>query len=102
MFAGPDRDGDAEKVGEQLGMDVMCFDIVRSKHHNLLDDLVWGGIVKDVEARVYNGVLASPPCSTFCRARRGISGPRAIMTRFRPYSIKDLTPQEKEATRIGT
>ena len=102
IFAGPEREGDAEQVGKEIGMDVVCFDILRSKHHNLLDDLIWGGIGTDVEAGVYDGVLMAPPCGTFCRARRGIEGPRAIRTTGKPYGIKDITPQEKEAARIGT
>ena len=48
LFAGPARKGDAEEVGRKLGMDVVCYDIQRSKHHNLLDDLIWDGIIADV------------------------------------------------------
>ena len=104
LFAGPARKGDAEEMGRQLGMDVVRYDTQRSKHHHLLDDLIWDGIIKDVEAGVYDGVLMAPPCGTFCRALRGEgpTGPRSIRTIFKPYGVKDMSPQEKEAARVGT
>jgi hypothetical protein len=56
------------------------IDVLRGgKRHNLLQKSSRIKIMKEVESKHFDVVIASPPCSTFSRARcTGDSGPRPL------------------------
>ena len=43
------------------------YDIARGKNEDLLDGPLWLRVLVSIRARRYDCVIASPPCSTWCR-----------------------------------
>lgn len=111
LFSGPeDRSGGfreaAELIGRRLGVSVKVryFDIINGDEQDLADDHIFSGLIRDIENGKIHGLLCSPPCSTFSRARRPGSGPRPLrgpVGRER-YGLPGLRPEEKESLRLGT
>ena len=86
LFSGRQRKGD---MGYFLGkffklknmeIHMVEVDLLRGgKRHNLLQNSARIKIMKEVEAKHFDAVIASPPCSTFSRARcTGDFGPRPL------------------------
>ncbi len=86
LFAGRQRRGDMgyflRKLfkAKDIEVNMVEVDVLRGgRRHNLLQISSRTRFMKEVEARLFDVVLASPPCSTFSRARcAGDGGPRPL------------------------
>ena len=102
ICSGPStNENNLQKYLQQLGMDVVAFDIIDGIHMDITDDSVWDPLFADIRNGKFAAVVASPPCSTFSRLRgipggppilRGISGPAV-------YGLRTLTPKQQEQVR---
>ena len=89
MFSGPqDR---PDRLAAFLG-DYNCIvdeydTLIDKRAHDLTDDTIWGPIEERLRKGVYAAVFASPPCKTFCTARRIRPGPPVLRTVQHPLGI---------------
>ncbi len=69
LCAGPDvRSDSLHNLLREQGFDT-TWDIANGPHGDFTDDSAWDPILAKVTANEFAGVFASPPCSTFSRAR---------------------------------
>ena len=80
------------------------FDVVNGQEQDLADQVLFDELLGRVKRRHYDAGMCSPPCSTFSRIRGKGKGPRALRSASGPgrYGLPGLTPEEKEAVRLGT
>ena len=85
LFSGPETraGGFREAVlaaaqNRGLKAEVKYFDLINGADQDLADDHIFANIIRDIESGRVHGVLSSPPCSTFSRARKWDSGPRPL------------------------
>ena len=109
LHAGPKRRGDMVDAGRDRGVRVHAFDLRRSLQHDLLDQVTWDKIIKNIRGGNYEGGYAAPPCFTFALSRglgssAGGPGPRPIRGEHPPeiYGLPGLTMEEKTKVREGT
>ncbi len=99
LFAGKQRRGD---MGYFLGkffkekyieIHMVEVDVLRGgKRHNLLQKSSRTKFMEEVEAKHFDVVIASPPCSTFSRARcTGDLGPRPLRSSRLPRGFPWLS-----------
>ena len=70
------------------------------KRHNQLQRTRRDAIAKRVAHADFDVVVASPPCSTFSRARNsGRSGPRPLRSRAQPRGLAGLGKREKQSVK---
>ena len=82
------------------GGSVEFMDLEVSAEHDLCDDFVFETVLRRIANGDFdNGVMMSPPCSTFSRA---LSVPLRGSTPPELYGRKDLVGKDKEKARIGT
>ena len=77
LFSGPETraGGFREAVlaaAQNCGLkaEVKYFDLINGVEQDLADDHIFANIIRDSESGRVHGVLSSPPCSTFSRARK--------------------------------
>ena len=97
LFAGKRRKGDMKEYLDKYAKEhdvkvkLIEYDTARSKRHDL-NNLF---LKKAVSRRVANGefdfVLASPPCSTFSRARKLDGGPKPVRSTLHPRGFPWLS-----------
>ena len=83
VFSGAPREGDLEDwlkhLAEGRGVEVKAIDILRHSKQDLTKERLKNNIIEDVRNGWYYMVVASPPCSSFSRARySGRPGPPAL------------------------
>ena len=80
------------------------YDIINGERQDLADQHLFENLVAKIAERQFAGLLASPPCSTFSRARGGGSGPQRLRGPNGPdrYGLRGLRPADKERVRLGT
>ena len=93
VFAGHRRRADVrehlEDLAKRHGFELCMheLDLVRGKDHDVLDEAVWSGLVALIRVFKPFCVIATPPCSTYSRARhlyKKFPGPRPIRSRQHP------------------
>ncbi|CAK0891788.1 unnamed protein product, partial [Prorocentrum cordatum] len=96
LFAGVRRPGGLEEHlrwrAESAGIliEVWPLDAVIDPKRDFTDPELLGVIVKPVDRGYFHGALASPPCSTWSRARFRGHGPRPLRTRAEPWGRADI------------
>ena len=99
---------EAQAFGTLLGVDVVVdeYDTENGEEGDLADDERWMVVENRLLAYYYDGLVESPPCSTYTEARTGGSEwePQPLRTAEGPghYGWADLVGQDKEDARLGT
>ena len=92
-----------KKLGGAKGVKVIVkeVDILRGRRkYNMLSRPKQKAILEQVGEGLYAAVVASPPCSTFSRARSsGKVGPRALRSKDHPRGLPWLSPKERATVR---
>ena len=111
VFAGHRRRADVHEnlltLSDEFGftLEMHEFDLLRDEKQNLLDENFWKE-VKDLIRRVRPFcVIATPPCSTYSRARNHYSerpGPRPIRSREHPKGFPWLGQKDRVKADEGT
>ena len=101
------RPGDVTDCCNQLGMMATCIDVeLDPERHDLLEQSTFEDLAGQVQQRVYDAILMSPPCSTFsaARANRVPGGPRPLRGKFAPeiYGLSNLSVADRKKLSIGT
>ena len=83
VFSGASRDGDLrfwlEKLSQGQALQVLEVDAVRGRGNDLRKASLRNRLLDEVRSGEFAVVVASPPCSTFSRARySGLPGPPAL------------------------
>ena len=97
LFSGLKRSGDMRehlvKEGKtrDIKVEVTEYDILRCRRHDLTKSTLKRHILAQISAGRFDFVLASPPCSTFSRARKMDSGPRPVRSAKFPRGLPWLT-----------
>ena len=81
----------------------MNYDRLNGQHFDLVGDVVWGEILRDIAAGEYVAAFASHECSTFSKLHilpgppplRAVSGPER-------YGLNDNNIKQKETVRVHT
>ena len=108
LFSGPSSRSDGggfDQVAEKYGVQVDMIDTDNGEsEYDLRCQHVWGGLQGELADGKYDGMFASPPCSTFSRARTGGTGPRTIRGEFAPdiYGLKGISIEEAKRVKEGT
>ena len=104
LFSGKRRKCDMrhwlEKLGKGMEVKVLMkeIDVLRGgKKHNMLLKAARGRILKEVEDGMYEAVIASPPWSTFTRARCTGTGPRPVRSARFPRGFPWLGCKTKKS-----
>lgn len=110
-FAGHRRRADVhehlQSLADEFGftLEMHEFDLLRDEKQNLLDESFWDELktlIRDIRPFC---VIATPPCSTYSRARNHYSerpGPRPIRSREHPRGFPWLSPKDKTKADEGT
>ena len=90
-------------MGSGLQVRVREVDILQGgQRHNLLKASLRSKIMEEIHKGTFNCVIASPPCSTFSRARHARTpGPRPVRSYDHPRGLPGLGAQAREATRAA-
>ena len=83
------------KQPRAVGIDCTAIDKVGSQLGDHLADLTveatWEVLEQRLRSGLYDAVVASPPCSTFSKARGKGPGPRVVRSKAHPYGLpKDV------------
>ncbi|CAK0863826.1 unnamed protein product, partial [Prorocentrum cordatum] len=106
LFAGRRREGDlegaihsrAERDGYEV--EVWSIDAVINPKHDLTNDEFVSLILSLARDGYFHAVIASPPCSTWSRARFLWKGPRPLRTRLEPWGRSDMSFTAFERLRL--
>ena len=109
---GPRRAGDVADFVERFAAEegllfiVLAVDPCVDSRRDLCDPVAYQALLEECLAGHVAGVMASPPCSTYSRARhRQVSGggPRPLRGRSDCFCLlPGLTPAERAAGALGT
>ncbi len=109
LFSGvpgrPDSLADlARNWGRKLGIRVVVDELDIESGTDLADEDIWRGVTRSITSRQVDGILASPPCSTFGCRRLGDGGPSPLRESDGPelYGKTVLRPEDKKKVRLGT
>jgi len=81
-------------------VEVKEVDIIRGRKHNMLSKAARSKLIVEIDQGMYDIVVASPPCSSFSRARSsGKSGPMALRSRKFPLGFPWLRRKAKATVR---
>ena len=103
LFSGPSTvPHNLQHLIRDAGMAVESFDILHGSAGDLSDDTVWDPLFQSILKGRFDGMLASPPCSTFCRLRGAPNGPPALRGVAGPdrYGFRTLDPKHQEHVRL--
>eukprot|EP00438_Fugacium_kawagutii_P030206 Skav207292 [mRNA] locus=scaffold434:298126:309294:- [translate_table: standard] len=81
------------------------FDLLMDVSHNVLGETFWAELVKFIQLTKPFCVLATPPCSTYSRARhyyKQSPGPRPIRSRQHPLGFPWLSDKNRRKADEGT
>ena len=102
IFAGIQRKADIEDCLCQFSQEfhfqlvMCCVDLLRSQDQDILQNDNWELLHARIQAREFDFVLITPPCSTFSRARHsGAPGPPAVRSRLYPLGYPWLFGRHK-------
>ena len=85
LYGGVQREGESiEHFAALLGAEVRVYDLERGEDQNLADQAIWDGVVKDIEADVYDGASSAAPCGTFSASRKYDGGPPPLRGEHAP------------------
>ena len=111
LYSGPEvREDSLGKFLVAWGVETDMVDKVNvgDLEGDLADDAVWGRWKAKLHAKVYHGLGASPPCGTFCSARKLQPGPPVLRSKAHLYGFpkgsfeaKRLRPEHFEDIRMG-
>ena len=111
LFSGSDaRDDSLGRFLVAWGIETDMVDKVNAGavDNDLADDAVWCRWRAKLKAGEYHGMGASPPCGSFCGARKLQPGPPVLRSSAYPYGFpkgspeaKHLRPEHFEDIRIG-
>ena len=108
LFAGPARPTDLVQEGRRRNVEVHAFDTRRCEQHDLLDQMFWDSIVKNIRGLRFHGGMAAPPCSTFALSRSidGVDGasPKPLRGEHPPdiLGYQGLSVEEQARVKEGT
>ena len=89
-----------ERLAAAAGLQLEFSDRDLLNGDNLLSSKLQGRIIKQVTSGRYHVLLASPPCSTFSRARWANGrGPRPLRSAAHPFGFWRLSPKRRKAAR---
>ena len=94
----------AKKEAKRIGVCIQIeeVDIIKDKSHDLTDRKVVTTWMDKIRAGFYDVVLATPPCSTFSRARcANMRGPPPLRSRQFPRGFPWLSKHNKEQADLG-
>ena len=105
LFAGSSRQSDVGSWVQRLWparvsalsqpptVTVVSLDLLRDPiAHDLLDDGLQQKTLAEISTRVYEAVIAAPPCNTYSRALwKDNRGPRRLRDRHSPWGFAGLT-----------
>ena len=106
LFAGRRREGDLEAAiharaeSDGFEVEVWSIDAVIDPKHDLTNDEFVAVILGLARAGYFHAVIASPPCSTWSRARFLGKGPRPLRTRREPWGRTDISFTAFERLRL--
>ena len=85
------------------GFDCVNYDRLNGRKIDLVDDVVWGEILRDIAAGEYVVALASPECSTFSKLHN-LPGPPPLRAVLGPerYGLNSNNIKQKETVRVHT
>ena len=83
------------------GFEVRSYDVADGISGDISDDSIWNPLAAEISAGRFCGVFASPPCSTFSRARSLPGGPPPLRgpNGGERYGLASNTPKDKERVR---
>ena len=83
------------------GFAVHSYDVADGISGDISDDSIWNPLAAEISAGKFGGVFASPPCSTFSRARSLPGGPPPLRgpNGSDRYGLGSNTPKDKERVR---
>ena len=111
IFAGHRRRADVREWLEKLSKEhkfrllMLEVDLVRGADQDVLDESYWLELVSTIRAFKPFCIIATPPCSTYSRARhlyKRHPGPRPIRSRQHPRGFPWLTNKNKQLADQGT
>lgn len=111
VFAGHRRKADVREHlqrfadSQQLELCMFEFDILMDANHNVLNEDFWAELVRFIQYTKPFCVIATPPCSTYSRARhfyKTSPGPRPIRSRQHPTGFPWLSAKDRRKAEEGT
>ena len=111
VFAGHRRRADVREHLESLALssgftlDMHEFDLMRDPKHDVLQDEMWSSLKDFIRKLQPFCVIATPPCSTYSRARHFYKvspGPRPIRSRQYPLDYPWLSQSNRQKAVEGT
>ena len=78
---------------EKDGYFVLSVDIQNGL--DIRNDLLWALLFKLAASGRVTAVIGGPPCRTFSILRHRPPGPRPLRSRWQPYGLDDLEPEER-------
>ena len=85
-------------------LDMHEFDLMRDPNHDVLQDEMWSGLKDFIRRLQPFSVIATPPCSTYSRARHFYKvspGPRPIRSRQHPLGFPWLSQSNRRKAEEG-
>ena len=101
LFSGKSRNGDLQHELSARGWLVCAVDLLCPTPTNILDEAVWGQLLKDLEEGRYAALWMATPCETFSPLQKKQPGPRPLRSAARVGGLprSQLTQAEQKQLR---
>lgn len=108
VFAGKERQADVRSHLEDLQqqfnflLTIKEVDIVRDPALDVTDKKLIDSLLLEIDSRVFDVIIVTPPCNTFSRARSsGRPGPKPLRSAHFPWGFPWLTGSRHHSCELG-